>query len=77
MKRIVIKFYKKLKPNSHILYIIVGYNKIRSIFLDKLGILNLMRPRLFFINFMKLGFWLNKGAFLQKNVRKYLVKIIK
>jgi hypothetical protein len=40
-------------------------------------VLNLMRPRLLLVNVRRLGFWLNKGAVLQTNVKKYLVKMIK
>jgi len=77
MKSLVIKFYKKAKSNSNIFYIIVGYKKVKSSFLERLGVLNLMRPRLLLVNVRRLGFWLNKGAVLQTNVKKYLVKMIK
>jgi ribosomal protein S16 len=73
MKSLIIKFKKRNKHNSKILYILVMMKKKN---IEKLGFLNLNRPKIFAINLMRLGFWLNRGAFMQKTIKKYLIKIL-
>jgi len=79
MRRKIIKFKKKFKVNSSIYYITVGYKckkKSKNFFFENLGVLNFKHSRLMVINYMRLGYWLNRGAILNKNVKKYLTKFI-
>lgn len=73
-----IKLQKKKKLGSSLYYIIVRYKykkKSKNFIFEILGYLNFKRPKLLGINLMRLGYWLNKGAILNKTVKKYLVKL--
>lgn len=74
----VIKLRKKNKVNSRIYHIIVGYKykgRSKLLVFKKIGMINLKHPKLMFINSMLLGYWLNKGAILNKTVKKFLINI--
>lgn len=77
MKLKVIRFQKKRKYKSKLLSIVVIFKKVKpsSFYFEKIGYLNLMHPKIFAINLMRLGFWLNKGVKLHKSVKKYLLKL--
>jgi len=75
----IIKLKKKHKTNSKVFIIYVGFKSQHSskrLITENLGIINIKHPKLLNINMSKLGLWLNKGAILNKNVKKYLIKLI-
>jgi hypothetical protein len=78
MRLKIIKFKKKKKPGSSLFEIIVGYKykqKSKNFFFEKIGYLNFKHPKLLGINIMRLGYWLNHGAVLNKTIKKYLIKL--
>ena len=48
-----------------------------GLYIEKLGFFNPnVNERLFFINTYRLAYWLNKGVYINKSVKKYLIKFI-
>jgi len=58
MKLKIVRFQKKSKYKSNILNIVVIFKKAnpKSKYFEKIGFFNLMHPRIFAINSMRLGF---------------------
>jgi len=78
MKLKVKKLKKKKKIGSSLFEIIVGFKykrKSKNFLFEKLGYLNFKRPKLLGINVMRLGYWLNHGAALNKTIKKHLIKL--
>lgn len=74
----IIRFRIKGNKFNHLFDIVVCQKKKRSrgFFFDKIGFFNPQNVRFFWINFKKLGYWLNKGAILHPTVKKYLLKFV-
>lgn len=61
---------------SYYIVVIFKSKRNRGLFLDKLGYLNFNSKNTFALNALKLSFWLNKGAKINKTCLKYLSKFI-
>lgn len=49
----------------------------RGSYIEKIGFFNPnVEKRIFFFNTYRLSYWLNKGAYLNNTVKKYLVKFL-
>jgi len=75
----IIKLKKKKKIGSSLFEIIVGYKykrKSKKFLFEKLGFLNIKKsPKLLGLNIMRLGYWLNHGAVLNKTIKKHLINL--
>lgn len=81
MSKLIIKFYfkgTKYFPIYDIVVMSIG-NKVKGKFVEKLGYFMPLSYKVgnkeFVIDFFKLGYWLNRGAKLQKSVSKYFFGI--
>lgn len=75
----IIRFKKKGILYYPIYDIVVSYKDIRNkgLIIEKLGFYNPhIKNKTIYINSFRLSYWLNKGVYLNKNIKKYLVKFL-
>ena len=80
LKKIVIRFKRrgKLKNfNYDIIVVNLGKKQSTSDYIEKLGHYDPRKTeKIFFIKVHRLAYWINKGAYIHKTVKKYLVKFL-
>lgn len=79
MRKRCIRLVRRGNKRYPVFYIVMSFKDLRanSYCFEKIGYFNPNKgENYFFLNSFKLGFWLNRGAFINKSVLKILGKFL-